>query len=198
MNAPLSPTIRKAKCVRGRRIVLRNAKVEDSAYILGLRTDDKLAQHLSRVDASLDQQEAYMRRYENGDGQAYFVICDLDGKSWGTVRIYDQIDDSFCWGSWIVQTGAPAAAAIETVLLVYFYAFDVLQFSNSHFDVRQDNESVWRFHERFGARLVRQTDLDRYYTLTKQQWSNSRLLYARYLTETDPEVIFEEDLRRTD
>ena len=77
--------------------------------------------------------------------------------------------------------GQELRAAVESALLVYEYAFGVLGFTQAHFDVRQANTQVWKFHERFGARLQSETELDRFYILPKANYLEVRERYARYL-----------------
>jgi len=55
--------------------------------------------------------------------------------------------------------------AIESALLVYHFALG-LGFECAHFDVRKANESVWKFHERFGALKSSETELDYFYRIS--------------------------------
>lgn len=174
------PQIRKAALLRGRTIRFRDATVEDAGFILGLRTDAEKSRHLSSVSGRLDDQRDWLRRYAEGSGQAYFIIEDAEGGPLGTVRLYDAQGDSFCWGSWILAGDAPAAA-IESALLVYAYAIDVLGFRAAHFQVNRGNERVWAFHERFGAVRVAEDELEYRYTLSLDAIAASRKRYGRYL-----------------
>jgi hypothetical protein len=112
------------------------------------------------------------------------MIEDRNGGALGTVRLYDPIDDSFCWGSWILKHGSPRVAAIESALMVYAYAMDHLGFCNAHFDVRKDNTSVWRFHERFGAERVKETQLDYFYVLRTEKARAARERYSKFLPDS--------------
>ena len=67
------------------------------------------------------------------------------------MRLYDARGTAFCWGSWLLLPGLPARYDIESALMVYHYAL-WLGFDSAWFEVRQENASVWRFHENFGAR----------------------------------------------
>jgi hypothetical protein len=178
-----NPQIRKVHKIHGRQLVLRNATVEDAEFILALRTDMHKARHLSATSASLQDQIDWLRRYADATDQAYFIIESPDGTRQGTVRLYDAQGESFCWGSWILRDGAPSGAAVESTLLVYRYAIEVLGFSAAHFDVRRANEGVWSFHERFGAVRVRSTELDYEYTLSLEAIQASLRRYVRFLPE---------------
>lgn len=174
----------KARRITGRHLLLRDAQVSDAAFILGLRTNAQKGQHLSSTNPELAAQRDWLQRYVSGldPDQAYFIIEDRAGQALGTVRLYDPRGDSFCWGSWIIVEGAPAGHAIESALMVYHYALG-LGFTAAHFDVRRANQSVWRFHERFGALRVGETELDHLYTLDEAAIRAALSRYARYLPE---------------
>ena len=82
-----------------------------------------------------------------------------------------------------MKSGAPQSAAIESALMVYSYAIDYLEFSEAHFDVRKSNESVWRFHERFGAKRIEETVFDYLYQIDTAAILVARAKYIKYLPE---------------
>lgn len=47
---------------------------------------------------------------------------------------------------------------MESALIVYAYAVDHLGFQAAHFEMRKGNESVWQFHERFGAERLSENE----------------------------------------
>lgn len=169
--------IQKAAYVSGAGIRLRNADVNDAEFVLSLRTDSQLNQFISPVSGAVEQQIAFLERYRESDDQAFFIIEDKDHNPVGTVRLYDQKGDSFCWGSWIVSRTAPPRTGTKSALLVYSLGFDILGFNESHFDVRKGNERVWRFHESWGAVFQHEDELDRHYRFPKDAW---RVINAKY------------------
>lgn len=175
--------IRKVARLRGKTLVFRNAAVADAAFILALRTDPHKGAFLSHTSDQLAVQENWLRAYAGSENQAYFIIESLDGAPLGTVRLYDARADSFCWGSWILVHGAPQSAAIESTLMVYDYAINHLGFSGAHFDVRKGNESVWRFHERFGAVRVAETAEDYFYEISLSHINKAMLRFQKFLPE---------------
>jgi len=189
MNTPTQPQLRKATQVQGEILRFRDAKVNDAAFILSLRRDAEKSRYLSVVSGELSEQQAWLQRYAQLEDQAYFII-EFQGEPIGTVRLYDPQGDSFCWGSWILKTGAPSHAAIESALMVYAYALDHLGFTSAHFDVRKGNERVWKFHERFGARRVAETELDFLYQLDHEAIAASRERYRRILSQS-VSVVFQ-------
>src|SRR6185436_20021865 len=113
--------------------------------------------------------------------QAYFIVEDLVGDPLGTIRIYDPVGDSFCFGSWIMKEGLPATHAVESMLMVYRYALEKLRFNRSYFAVRKDNRSVWNFMERFGAERTGETEIDYLYETQRAPVLQSFRRYAHLL-----------------
>lgn len=183
MTQPSTSQIRKAKRITGKTLAFRDANTGDAPFILALRTDSRKAQHLSSTSPDMDRQIAWLEAYAGETNQAYFIIENMIGEPLGTVRLYDAQTNSFCWGSWILKDGAPQSAAIESALMVYSYAIEHLGYRAAHFDVRKGNENVWRFHERFGAERVGETENDYLYQICIEKMSSARLKYKKYLPE---------------
>ena len=181
-SRPKEPLICKALLVQGKTLRFRDACVGDAELILRLRTDAKKGQFLSATSTSVDAQRSWLQAYAASTEQAYFII-ERAGAAVGTVRLYDAQADSFCWGSWIVADGQPVHVAMESALMVYAFALDHLGFRRAHFDVRAGNEKVWRFHERFGAKRVRETAQDYFYELDHAEIQASRQHYQRFLPD---------------
>jgi RimJ/RimL family protein N-acetyltransferase len=168
---------------------LRLATEADAAFLLGLRLDPSRNQNISATSAHLDAQVAWMRSYADRCAaglEAYFVI-EVAGEALGSLRLYDYLPerDSFCWGSWIIRPGAPAATAYQSAILVYDLAFCALGFARAHFDVRQANTSVWKFHEKMGARLVREDYLDRFYSYESEDYRQARVRLQKFTQNRD-------------
>lgn len=182
-----SPRLLKGLKVQGKKIVLRNATVSDAEFILSLRTDYKKSMFLSKTDDNLLAQREWLHNYSKSCDQAYFIIVDNNGENIGTVRLYDQKNNSFCWGSWILSDSSHNSAAIESALLVYIYAI-VLGFRCAHFDVRKGNLSVSKFHENFGAVIKSETETDYLYVINMESIISSIKKYSKYLPE---EIVIE-------
>lgn len=190
-----APTLRKAARIDGRTLRLRNARPDDAAFILALRSDPIKGVHLSTTSAGVEDQRAWLERYASRGGEAYFVIERLEPElaaepRIGTVRLYDARGASFCWGSWILANGAPGHAAVESALMVYAYALDHLGFATAHFSVNVENERVWSFHERFGAVRIGGDGRELHYTLGNDAIRASLQRFSRFLPNgVKPEVL---------
>lgn len=175
-------TLVKPARVLGKNIVLRDATVDDAEFIVGLRTDPVKGQYLSKTSSDVAAQRAWLLAYAGDDSQVYFIIEDHAGTRHGTVRLYDPQGDSFSWGSWILADNRPSGFAVESALMVYRYALS-LGFTASHFSVRVANESVWKFHERFGAVRTREEGEDYFYAISREAMETSFEKYRKYLPD---------------
>jgi RimJ/RimL family protein N-acetyltransferase len=176
----MHPIFKKPKIITGNNIYFRDAEIEDAAFIIEIRTDTKKAAFISKTSNDLKQQETWLQNYKKDNEQVYFIILDKNTRRVGTVRLYNRVGESFCWGSWILKEGVPSAYSIESALLVYHFAL-TLGFEKSHFDVRKGNQSIWKFHERFGATRTKETDTDFFYEIPHSAIMSSLEKYKKYL-----------------
>lgn len=156
--------------LKSKTIQIRFVEESDAEFILNLRIDPKYNQFLSAVNPDVQAQKEWIRKYKDDEvnkKQFYFIIERNDGTPCGTVRIYDLRDNSFCWGSWILNENKTRYAALESAFLVYKFGFDELGFEQSHFDVRKSNGKVISFHEKMGAVKTGGDDLNEYFKITK-------------------------------
>jgi len=147
-------------------IYFRLAQPSDATFIHSLRVDEKFNKHLSKVDDDIEKQINWLVDYKKREAlkmEYYFIILrKSDNIQIGTVRVYDFINEenSFCWGSWILNHNKTRYAALESALLIYDFAFFELGFLRCHMDIRKENLKVIDFHKRFGVRIVGETNAD--------------------------------------
>lgn len=152
-------------------IRLRFVEDTDAEFILSLRLDDRYNTFLSSVSPDVEAQKKWIRKYKDDEKngiQYYFIIERLDGTPCGTVRIYDIRNDSFCWGSWILNEKKTRYAALESAFLVYEFGFNQLGFKKSHFDVMKGNKGVIKFHTRIGAVKTSEDEINDYFEITEE------------------------------
>tara|TARA_R110000850_G_scaffold16225_2_gene50882 strand:- start:8594 stop:9112 length:519 start_codon:yes stop_codon:yes gene_type:complete len=151
-------------------IRLRFVEPDDAEFILQLRLNDRYNKYLSKVSGDIAEQRAWIENYKKDEAaklQFYFIIERLDGTPCGTVRIYDLSQDSFCWGSWILNENKTKYAAIESAFLVYRYGFEALGFHKSHFEVMKENAGVIKFHQRMGAVKVGEDESNYFFEINR-------------------------------
>jgi RimJ/RimL family protein N-acetyltransferase len=171
-----------AKRVYGKNLYLRDITEDDAEFVFDLRTNPEKNRYLSATSDRIEDQLNWIVNYKSKDDQAYFIVCDRYDNKLGCIRMYDPIDDSYCWGSWLMVNGLGPLVAIETVLLIYAYGKN-LGFCEARIDVRQANEYVWKFHEKFSsATLVMQDDIDRYYVVSEDKIAKLLAKYSNFLS----------------
>lgn len=156
---------------------LRYVEIEDAEFIIKLRLDEKYNAFISNTSSDVSAQREWIRKYKTDEKvgtQFYFIIERLDGTPCGTVRIYDLREDSFCWGSWILNEEKTRFAALESAFLVYRFGFEELKLGKSHFDVRKKNTKVISFHEKLGAVKTGEDDIDCFFEITKDAVAKAR------------------------
>ncbi|MBW9401930.1 GNAT family N-acetyltransferase [Leclercia sp. EC_58] len=176
------PKIMQAEKIVGKTITLRNVTPNDAEFIVHLRTDPMKSRFISSTSDDIEKQREWLNSYLESSGQAYFIIEGHNEVKYGTVRMYEQIGDSFCWGSWVISKDSPSHYAVESSLLLYTYALH-LGFEKSHFDVRKGNSSVIKFHERFGAKRKGETELDILFEITKDAIESSIKKFSKHLPD---------------
>ena len=170
--------------ISGKNINLKTVSPNDAKFIYELRSNGLKTKYLSKINGTINNQRDWILEYKKREHlkqEFYFVIESKSSEQLGLVRLYDFKDDSFCWGSWLIKEDAPKFTAIESALQVYEFAFYQLNFQNSHFDVRKNNTKVIAFHQRFGAEIINDNELDYFFTFKKNDYEKTKLKYKRYL-----------------
>lgn len=170
--------------ISGKNINLRTVTTDDAEFIFDLRKNVHKTKYLSKVEGTVEDQKQWINQYktrEINQEEYYFIIESKIHEKLGLVRMYDFKDNSFCWGSWLIKDTAPKTTAIESALQIYEFAFYQLEFNQSHFDVRKGNDKVIAFHQRFGASIVNENNLDYFFEMQKQDYEKIRKKYKRYL-----------------
>lgn len=170
--------------IYGKNINMRTVTQEDAEFIYAMRQNQDKTKYLSKVTGTVESQKEWIRNYkqrEETKEEFYFVIESKHEEKLGLVRMYDFRDDSFCWGSWLIKEDAPKTTAIESALQIYEFGFYDLKFQKSHFDVRKGNDKVVAFHQRFGAKIVDEDELQYFFNFEKSDYEITKEKYKRYL-----------------
>ena len=170
--------------IYGKNINMRTVTTEDAEFIYNMRQNQNKTKYLSKVTGTVESQKEWIKNYKQREEEKkefYFVIESKDKEKLGLVRMYDFQDESFCWGSWLIKEDAPKTTAIESALQIYEFGFYSLGFEKSHFDVRKENDKVIAFHQRFGAKIVDEDELDYFFNFEKSDYEIIKEKYKRYL-----------------
>ena len=152
--------------LKSKTIYLRLVEPEDAGFIISLRTDDRYNKFLSFVESDVEKQKKWIIDYkakEHDGKEFYYIIHRIsDSSPIGTVRVYDFLEEnnSFCWGSWILNENKTKYAALECTLLIYDLAFFEMGFRRCHMDMRKNNTKIIAFHKRLGVKIIGETEID--------------------------------------
>lgn len=147
--------------VPGRRFALRPVDERDAALICALRARESAAAFLNQGASTVQAQLQWLDRYFERAGDYYFMIVDQrSGTCEGTAGLYDVDHEARRaeWGRWVLRPGS--IAAVESALLIYRCAFDVLDLETVYCRTLVDNRQVVSFHDSSGlTRVDEQADV---------------------------------------
>lgn len=167
------------------KVTLVSAGLQDADFILGLRLNEALNQHLSPTSSSLQEQEAWLVAYQQREalGQEFYFIIKADGLPQGTVRLYQLTTEGFTWGSWMLQPSAPFYCGLSSALMVYEFAFYHLNKTQCHFEVRKANSKVIQLHLKLGATPTHEDEDNIYFYYNPTHYEPLRKKYAKWLKD---------------
>ncbi len=171
------------KFIEGMTLNFKEVDESDAEFIFELRTDPELNEHISTVSGNIKDQIEFIKKYKEKPDEYYVVFQDKKGKPYGLGRMYNITNERFTPGSWIMKKSAPPIFSIESVLLMYDFAFKTLSLKYADIDVRKENKTVIAFHQRFGAEYVKEDELHIYMVLTRETYFKARQRYQNFLKD---------------
>lgn len=139
------------KVIEGRFVDLKSATVEDAEFALSIRQDPEFTKYLPKLDISISEQIAWIERQQEKEDDYFFIVYDKKGNRLGTYGIYD-INNSRAETGRLAMRGN-ALQNLEMQLLVYQFAYNVLNLQELYgftYDINVRNQ---RFIQQFGAYL---------------------------------------------
>lgn len=139
----------------------RLVDVEDSEYIVKLRTDEKLSRFIHATDVDVAKQIEWIRNYKKREqeGKDYYFIFYKNGEPIGVNRIYNINEANFSTGSWVFGPNAPYGAAFLAQIIVRDLAFyDLeLEYEEDPSGVYVDNVNVYKYNMIAGLKVLGHT-----------------------------------------
>jgi len=148
---------------------VRLATIDDAEFILSLRTDDRLARHISTTSPDLSQQRKWLQQYKQreAEGKEYYFIIQHKQRPIGTFRLYDIEGDHFVSGSWVFSPDSPAGASILGEIICKEIAYENLKLNHNRGDVRKDNRQVMRYNLSYHPTITGEDDKNVYMEFDK-------------------------------
>lgn len=154
-------------------IQLRLAEISDADFILSLRTDSNLNQHLSFTSNDINKQVEWLTNYKLREAkkQEYYFVAEIAGMPYGTTRLYNFDEQSFETGSWLFSKETPTGVAIKADIIGREFGFEALKAKHCRFEVRKENKSVVRYHLGYKPNLTKEDELNFYFTLAQEDFN---------------------------
>lgn len=146
----------KKQVITGRIVDLYPFSPEFAADIVRLRNQEKARYFLSQnFELTEEAQLQWIRQYTEHPEEINFVTVSKSGCPVGTFGLYDLKDDCMEFGRLVfdlekVKGGVPYA--LESAILVFDLAFDVIGLERVVANIREDNYNLLKFAQSLGFR----------------------------------------------
>jgi RimJ/RimL family protein N-acetyltransferase len=137
--------------VRGLAFGLRSPSGGDAQFTVDLRSDPEVARFLHPIPGDVASQHAWeVGAMAREDDLPLVIFRRATGAPEGTVGIYriDRMAQTAEWGRWALRRNS--LAAIESVLLVFGLAFDMMQLTSLFCRTLIGNRRTIEFHDALG------------------------------------------------
>lgn len=139
-------------------LYVRLVNEDDAAFIVRLRTDEKLGKYIHSTSPDVEQQKEWIRNYKQREakGLDYYFIFYKDDVPFAVNRLYHmEKPGCFTSGSWICLPGYSSEDVVATSLIPRIIAFELLD-KKMEFGVEgchEDNKKVIKFNLMIGMHI---------------------------------------------
>lgn len=154
-------------------LVLRSVEVEDAEFILSLRLDKEINKYLSHVTNDIEEQVKWIKNYKSREFdkiEFYFIIENIDGIKYGTLRAYDIQDSECMWGSYILTKDRPQNFSYRSANLLFDFLFNTLKVNTIKMEAYKKNTRSIHVCENLGFRIFDSDDEKYYMSLNKSEY----------------------------
>lgn len=162
-------------------IKARFVDLADVDFVLSLRSDKELSRYVHQVENDRGAQVDWLKSYKEREreGKEYYFIFSKNGIDYGLERIYNIREESFTHGSFLFKPESPIGMSSLCDIITREVGFDVLGLSKNYFDVRKGNNNVLHYHKTFQPAILRETELDTFFELSKDNFDKNKQKYLR-------------------
>ena len=163
---------------------VRLVNENDAAFILKLRTNERLARHIHSTEDDLSRQVQWIRDYKirETEGREYYFMYSKGNNPIGVSRVSNIFEYFGLGGSWLCSPNNDPLDSMKTPFIAHDICFEVIGLDYIVFDVRKANKQVWKFHESAGAIKLGESEIDYYYYLYNKNYFSKRSYYIKLLT----------------
>lgn len=134
--------------LKGLYVDLKSCTEDDAEFTLAIRQNPKFTKFLPRIDNTIEQQKAWIRKQRELPGDYFFVIWDKKGNRIGTVGFF-VTENKQAESNRLTMLG-DSVEATEAVLLLLSFGFDILTLDCINSFIFADNKRAIRFNKMFG------------------------------------------------
>lgn len=140
----------------GRNYKIRPVTDQDAAFIVELRNNPLKSKFINKGAQNISEQHTWLSNYYTREGDYYFVVENkATKKNEGLISLYELDTKNLTaeWGRWVIAKGS--LAALESVFLIYQFAFEILNLSEIYSRTVCDNTKSVSFHDDCGVKRKR-------------------------------------------
>lgn len=143
--------------IKGKKVYLRSAVVEDAEYTYTIRQDEKRTKYLHTLSGGIEGQKKWLEKQIETTDSYFFIACDLEGRPLGTYAIYGIDRD--------LKTGEVGRALLmgnpiqnlEIIYLIHEFAFFDLGLEVLYTNVFEDNTAAIGVNKQVGGIEIEKT-----------------------------------------
>lgn len=166
-------------------IQLKPVEESDAEFIIELRTNDQKSRFISATNPDVIQQKGWIKNYKTREKKGeefYFIALDENNEKFATYRIYNFQKNSVEIGSFVSKPNYDKSINIVKLdILIKEYVFEKLKFEILNFEVRKLNLSVVRYHKKFHPTIIKEDDLNYYFSLNKEEFERGKQDFIKIL-----------------
>lgn len=140
-------------------LTVRLVVEDDAAFIVKLRTNEKLSKYLHSTDNDIEKQKEWIREYKKREkeGADYYFIFFSGNRPVGVDRIYNITSDSSTRGSWICSEDSTLEESLATSFICSEIE-EMFDIPTGPYNVSKGNNQVLKYHLRMGAEIISEND----------------------------------------
>lgn len=157
-------------------ISARLVEPADAQYIISLRTNEDLSQHLHSTSDDLEQQIEWIKQYKKREqlGQEYYFLYEKDGNPIGLNRLYDISNNTGVTGSAICPKTNSPIDTLATIVLLYDIVFEEIGLDYVSFATDNDNVHALRVNNALGAVVISGNEKEKIFKLENDVYNEIR------------------------
>lgn len=127
----------------------------------------------------MEKQREWIRGKKEEENDYHMIIEDFKGNRFGTIALYNIKPDlkTFEWGRWVIFPGSPFYVPVESIILAFNFAFNILLLEESIFGTQALNHKTFNILKKVGSEIIRSDNKEIWFSFNKKNFPG---MLARY------------------